>query len=66
MALSLSLPSPLVLNEGPFLVLLRCWWGVSGSGKNEDFLGRAFKCRPEESPSFARSLTVVLGSSHSS
>ncbi len=34
---------PLNLNEGFFLILPLCWWGVSGSGKNEDFLERAFK-----------------------
>lgn len=42
---SLSLSPPLILNEGFFLVFLCCWWGVSGSRKNGDFLGRAFKCR---------------------
>lgn len=48
-------PPPLILNEGFFHVFLCCWWGVSGSRKNEDFLGRAFKCRAKESLSLSLS-----------
>lgn len=56
----LSRSPPLILNEGSFLVFLCCWWGVAGSGKNEDFLERAFKCRAEESLPLSLSLPRSL------
>lgn len=45
-----------------FSLFLCCWWGVSGSGKNEDFLWRAFKVSSRSLPPF----TVPLWVSHSS